>query len=158
MVKAEHLAASQNELGENPVWNDLEKALFWVDICGRGFFRMALDSATIEAIALDTNVTSLGFRRSEGYIVAAEGQIALLAPEGGRLHYLPSTEVNQETVRYNDGSVGPGGRYWAGTMDRVRGQFQGCFYRVDPDGTRTVIETGIGSSNGIGWSSDHRTI
>ncbi|NET40042.1 MAG: SMP-30/gluconolactonase/LRE family protein [Cyanothece sp. SIO1E1] len=33
---------------------------------------------------------------------------------------------------------------------------QGCLYRYDPDGSLSILETGLTISNGLGWSPDHQ--
>ena len=66
-------------------------------------------------------------------------------------------EADKPEYRFNDGAVGPDGGFWAGTMYEGEGQRQpGSLYRMSPDGSISVMETGLLISNGLGWSPDCR--
>ncbi len=59
----------------------------------------------------------------------------------------------------NDGAVGPDGRFYAGSVNvDVLDAPDGCLYRVDTDGSMSIIETGLVLPNGISFSPDGRTI
>jgi sugar lactone lactonase YvrE len=72
------------------------------------------------------------------------------------LEYIADPEADKPDNRFNDGAVDSAGRFWAGTMDTsADGRPVGALYRLDPDGSVHTMETGIGTSNGIGWSPDN---
>ena len=56
----------------------------------------------------------------------------------------------------NDGKCDRAGRFYAGTMAADESPGKGSFYRLDPDRSVTEIFTGLGISNGLGWSPDDR--
>ena len=58
--------------------------------------------------------------------------------------------------RMNDGACDRAGRFFAGTMARDETPGAGTLYRLDPDHEVTPLITGLGISNGIGWSPDER--
>ncbi|MFE3195800.1 SMP-30/gluconolactonase/LRE family protein [Nocardia sp. NPDC059240] len=60
--------------------------------------------------------------------------------------------------RLNDAKVDPRGRLLAGTMAEEGGVGGSALYRVDPDGTLSMLRTGVTISNGLGWSPDGRTL
>jgi len=63
-------------------------------------------------------------------------------------------------MRFNDGAVDCMGRFWAGSMvdnEEMHKQV-GVLYRLDPDGSVHAMESGLGVSNGIGWSPDNETM
>jgi sugar lactone lactonase YvrE len=65
-------------------------------------------------------------------------------------------------LRMNDGAVDPRGRFWAGSMAwedapvplAADAPPAGALYRLDPDGTVSEQLTGVGISNGLGWSPE----
>jgi sugar lactone lactonase YvrE len=62
-------------------------------------------------------------------------------------------------VRFNDGKCDPAGRFWAGTMALVKGPRPlGRLHRLDADGSMHVMLRDVGTSNGIVWSLDRRTL
>ena len=61
--------------------------------------------------------------------------------------------------RFNDGAVGPGGRFWAGSMqeDLPAGEpATGSLYSLDAAGEVRKKESDLFISNGLGWSPDKR--
>lgn len=86
-------------------------------------------------------------------MAALRDGIALLS-EDGELRLISDVEADRPTHRFNDGKCDAAGRFWAGTMrfDDVRGS--ATLYRVDPDHSVTPMVTGVGLSNGLGWSVD----
>ena len=61
-------------------------------------------------------------------------------------------EVDDTESRMNDAKCDPAGRLFTGTM--THDHRRSALYRVDPDGTVTTVFTGLGISNGLGWSPD----
>lgn len=72
-----------------------------------------------------------------------------------KLEFIADPEADKPEARFNDGAVDRQGRFWAGTISEG---FANSLYRLDPDGTVQKMETGIGISNGIGWSPDNKTM
>jgi sugar lactone lactonase YvrE len=73
---------------------------------------------------------------------------------------LADPEADRPEMRFNDGAVGPGGRFWAGTMNVNEDPegTDGVLYRLDPDGSVQRMDDGFSLSNGLGWSPDRRTL
>ena len=71
------------------------------------------------------------------------------------IEILVNPELGRLNARFNDGKVDPRGRFWAGTLGEDN---QSCLYKLDPDGSVQIMETGIQISNGLGWSPDLKTM
>jgi sugar lactone lactonase YvrE len=54
----------------------------------------------------------------------------------------------------NDGICDPQGRFWAGTMAYAETPGAGRLYRLELDGSCTLVLDGLTISNGMGWSPD----
>lgn len=147
-------------LGEGAVWNSAVQRLQWIDITGQRVF--TYDPATGENRACDVGqmVGTVVPRRSGGLMLAVHEGIAALDPTSGRMDLWPRPpEHDPAVVRFNDGKCDPSGRFWAGTMALVKGPRPlGRLYRLDPDGAMHVMLTDVGTSNGVAWSIDRRTL
>lgn len=155
MTTVEHLLAVQNKLGEGPLWHPDERRFYWVDIDNHCFHRYDPTGDDVETFTVGLPVGTLAFREQGGLILATRDGFAFWDEASGRLDFIVDPEADKPDCRFNDGAVDPGGRFWAGTMGREN---TSKLYRLDPDRSLHVMETGIHTSNGLGWSPDRRTM
>jgi sugar lactone lactonase YvrE len=155
--KAEHWLGVQNRLGEGPRWNVEEGRLYWVDIEAGCYYTYDPVKGEAERFEVGVTVGALAFRERGGLVMATGAGFAMWDPEGEMLTPVADPEAGKEGARFNDGGVDPQGRFWAGTLTED-GKATSSLYRLDPDGSVHVMETGIGIANGIGWSPDGRTM
>jgi sugar lactone lactonase YvrE len=155
MSAVEHVLAVQNKLGEGPIWDAEAQVLYWVDIEPGRFHR--LDPATGEHEVFDVGLPlgALALRASGGLVMATRDGFAFWDPETGALRFIADPEADRPGARFNDGAVDRQGRFWAGTLGQGPNS---SLYRLDPDGSVHTMETGVTTSNGIGWSPDDRTM
>ncbi len=148
------------DLGEGAIWNRALQRLHWIDINGHRVF--TYDPATGENRGCDVGqkVGTIVPRARGGLILALHEGFARLDPETGGIALLPRPpEHDPAVVRFNDGKCDPSGRFWAGTMALVKGPKPlGRLYRLDADGSMRVMLQDVGTSNGIAWSLDRRTL
>ena len=143
-----------NDLGEGPLWDPRENALYWLDINKAKIQRRAA-SGEIKVFQMPFKVTALGLRQSGGFIAATERGFHFWDGKGTKLKFIAHPEDGKAGARFNDGKVDRGGRFWAGTMDPRSAT--SALYRLDPDRTVTPMEKGIIISNGLGWDlNNHR--
>jgi sugar lactone lactonase YvrE len=154
----EHVLAVQNTLGEGPLWNGEEQALYWVDIRSNCFYRYEPAAGKLEAFDVGVAVGVLAMRAAGGLVMATKSGFAFWNEQDG-LHVIKDPEAHKPHTRFNDGAVDCRGRFWAGTMcdpEDACAQPEGSLYRLDADQSLHVMETNISVSNGIGWSPDKR--
>jgi sugar lactone lactonase YvrE len=142
------------ELGEGPCWDAGSQSLYWVDIPAARVHRL---SATGVHSSWDVGCRAGAVvpRASGGLVVAAGNAFLSLDPLTGAVAELAVAPGLPDT-RMNDGKCDRAGRFYAGTMAADESPGKGSFYRLDPDLGVTEIYTGIGISNGLGWSPDDR--
>lgn len=73
----------------------------------------------------------------------------------------PLPKENYDVTRFNDGNADPHGRMFHGSMTLPTskdGKKRGQLWRHDPDGKEALIIKEVGTSNGLGWSPDHKTM
>jgi sugar lactone lactonase YvrE len=63
-------------------------------------------------------------------------------------------ERDQPENRFNDGQMGPDGRYWAGTMNEPEELPTGSLYAFRHDGAHDVLDSGYTVANGPAFSPD----
>ncbi|MFA6153748.1 SMP-30/gluconolactonase/LRE family protein [Mesorhizobium sp.] len=146
-----------NKLGEVPVWDVGEQALYWVDIEGCLLQRFHPGSGETRTWRLPERVASLALRVAGGIVLALASGFAFFDPKTGAIERLAAPEADKPSNRFNDGKCDRRGRFWAGTMDDSLKNRTGGLYRLDPDLSCTTMEEGIGISNSLAWSPDDRT-
>jgi sugar lactone lactonase YvrE len=142
-------------LGEGPCWDAAEATLYWIDVpVGRVH---ALDAAG-QHRSWDAGqpVGAVALRASGGLVLAAADGFHTLDTGTGAVAPLAGVDHGRPGVRMNDGSCDRAGRFYAGSMAADESPGQGALYRLDPDHNLTRLMSGIGISNGIGWSPDDR--
>ena len=158
MITAEPLLSVRNRLGEGPLWHPSEQALYWVDIFAGAYSRYDPAAMDIERIEIGLPLGVLRLRKRGGMVAATRDGFQFWDPAERKLTPIASPEAGKAGARFNDGMIDPQGRFWAGTMTEPEGGFESALYRLDPDLSVHRIETGVGTSNGIGWSPDGRTM
>lgn len=151
-----HLLPVQNQLGEGPVWNVEEQTLYWVDIEGQAYHRYTPASGAHQRIEVGVMLGVLRFRAAGGLVMATSNGIQFWDSADQQLTPLANPEKDKPNARFNDGAIDPQGRFWAGTM--APGAPSSSLYRLDADHTVHRMDTGIGTSNGIAWSLDGKTL
>lgn len=157
MSHLQHLISSQNKLGEGPLWHPEEQALYWVDIEQQRVERYQPAVGLRTSAHFSHPVTALGIRRSGGFIAATDKGFGFWDGRTSELILFNDPEADKPENRFNDGAVGPGGRFWAGTMrpgPQDHTTAPGALYRLDPDDTSHLIQPEVILSNGLGWSPD----
>jgi len=143
-----------SELGEGPCWNQADNSLYWLDIPAGRVHR--LDGAGAHSCwDVGMPAGAVVARAGGGLVVAAGNGFLALDPATGAVTPLASAPGEPDT-RMNDGACDRAGRFYAGTMANDESPGKGSLYRLDPDHRVTELFTGLGISNGIGWSPDDR--
>jgi D-xylonolactonase len=139
--------------GEGPLWHPQERRLYWVDIPQGRMFRY--DPATGQ------HEQCYQGRPIGGFTIQADGALLLFMDRGtvkiwreGQLTTLIEEIPDERETRFNDVIADPAGRVFCGTMrtlDRL-----GRLYRLDLDGTLTLVLDDITCSNGMGFTLDRK--
>lgn len=140
------------ELGEGALWDARHGKLLWVDITRGHLHRFDPKTKTNETFGVGIPV---------GAVVPEEGGDVVLAVKNGFARYdtlsrtlamLTTVEHENPSIRFNDGKCDPEGRFWAGTLAEDGTENAGKLFCLE--GNLSVSEklSGLGISNGIGWS------
>jgi sugar lactone lactonase YvrE len=167
MARIELLHEAGNMLGEGPIWHPEENALYWCDNLKSSVWRYEPGSGDIREWDMPEEVGSLVFRANRalgaqhdwGICAAMKSGFAFvqLEPEVA-IHYIADPEPEHPNNRLNDGKCDRLGRYWCGSMDPNLSEATASLFRLDPDGSCHVMDTGFIVANGMAWSPDDRTM
>jgi sugar lactone lactonase YvrE len=154
-MEPELIADYQCITGEGPLWHSDEQRLYWVDIPQGRLFRY--DPATHKHEQCHEG-EAVG-----GFTIQADGSLLLFLARGaikvwrdGELERVIDEIAEERESRFNDVIADPAGRVFCGTMPS--GDVLGRLYRLDPDGTLTVLLPEVGCSNGMGFTPDRKAM
>lgn len=146
------IVASRDKLGEVPVWDVTEQALYWVDIEGKRLRRLDHATGTVKEWSFPERIGSFALREKGGMVCAFESGFAFFDPVSGAVDWIARPEAHLPGNRFNDGKCDRAGRFWAGTMDDRLASHTGALYRLDPDLIVSRMDEAIGISNSLAWS------
>ena len=142
-------------IGEGPVWDVAEQALYFIDILGRKVLRF--DPATGETQDWDVPdvIGSMAIRANGGAVVALATGVHTLDFKSGVCAMLATSADLNEMVQLADGKVDRRGRFIVGSSDRGMEQARGKLYVMEGDPTLREIDNDIIIANGPCWSPNN---
>ena len=180
------VSAGASELGESPVWDAASAALLWVDIAGRKLhclhaasgeqrdWPLPEEPGCIGLVADDASTNESGpspdllptWPRS--VVVALRSGFHRFEFEHATLGRLSEPLFDTSRYRFNDGTVDPRGRFWAGSLFEPKGEASAGLYCLERGGARAVTgpgasrrpwrDWGVTTSNGLAVSPDGRIL
>ena len=158
-MEAEIITNYRCQIGEGPLWNRMENALYWVDIPGGRVLRY--DPVT------ETGRVCYEGEQVHGLTVQEDGTLLLFIERGsvanlrdGELTIVIEKIPDFIGYGFNDMIADPIGRvYWGSIPEDIFSGKQECgLYRIELDGSATLVADGIGVSNGLGFSPDYKNL
>ena len=146
-----------DRLGECPVWNRVERALYWIDALAPALHRLDA-SGRHSRLPLAQAIGSFAFRRHGGLVGAFKSGFATIDLTSGHCVPIVDPEPDRPSNALNDGKCDRRGRYWCGSRAGDLVSPVGALFRLDPDRRCRKMDEGFAVSNGIAWSPDDRTM
>ncbi len=144
-----------SRLGEGLVWDTEDQLLWWVDISGGIIHSLDAGDNTLKNYDFGEQVGCIGRRQQGGLVVAAQSGFWFFDPETGKKTPIHDPEAHLPENRFNDGTIDPAGRLWAGTMkDGGTPAPQGSFYLLDTDLSVSKWDKPFYTTNGLAFSPD----
>jgi sugar lactone lactonase YvrE len=152
--------SDQAQLGEGVRWDAGRDELLHLDIIAGRIFREHVTSdgglTRVATYSVPGTVGAIApIEGDDGWILAAGRGFVYLRPDGSSQRI---ADVAPEGTRMNDAACDPSGRFWAGTLADDHHPGGGALYRLDRDGRTELMLDGLTISNGLGWSSDGKTM
>lgn len=145
------------KLSEGPIWDKTSGLLYFVSIKADTVFALDPKTQRVTSFATDGPVGCAAVR--DGRLLTAE-KSGIYETELSTLKKRFIAHTFSDTVyRYNDGKLDPRGRFFVGTIgDTARMEGKCALYRIDGENDFKLMVDGLTVSNGMGWSSDGRTM
>ena len=150
-MRAERVTDPVAYHGEGPVWSTRWGGLRWVDMFAGDVLFLGPDGA-VERRHVGAIAAALRPRTRGGAVIGVERGFALEEPDG-RLTTLDEIWADPG-VRMNEGGCDPDGRFYCGSMAYEKTPGAAALYRLDQDGSTSVVFDGVTISNGLEWSPD----
>jgi sugar lactone lactonase YvrE len=160
MIKPQPLVRSQNRLGETPIWDPDDQALYWVDWGGLPTCRYHPSTGEFKTFPVDLPVTALARRVACGWIAIAQHGLYEWDPCVNIYTAFAGLSVpDNPDYWYNDAAIDRQGRLLVGTFNS-KDPFapEGSLYRLEPGESLVELDRGYATANGIGISPDGGTL
>jgi sugar lactone lactonase YvrE len=144
-------------LGEGPVWDAKRKTINWVDILNGEIHEFYPSQSLHRKIDVKDMVGSVALCTDGNFIAALKTGLAFINRDSGEIEMLHHPEAHLPGNRFNDGKCDPAGRFWVGSMGLLEETGVGNLYMIDNDLSHLKKIEGVSISNGMAWSSDHKT-
>jgi sugar lactone lactonase YvrE len=152
------LLQRSDRLGECPLWDERERALYWVDIRAPALHRCEPGRRAVETWPLPETVGSIALRAPGGFVLALQSGIYRVDRPGDPPALIVEPEPERPSNRLNDGRCDPAGRFWVGSMNELSRDPLGRLFRIGPDGRCTRALDDILIPNSLAWSPDGCTM
>jgi L-arabinonolactonase len=156
-ITIERISGVKNQLGEGPVWDTTEKALYWIDGQAPAIYRLDSNTNEIKSWKLPKPIGSFALRQKGGAICAMSDGFYFFDFGSGNAAPVANALVAKPGTNFNDGKTDARGRFIAGTMDAKFANPIGSIFSLDTSLKCNVLEPAIGCTNGPCFSPDNRT-
>ena len=145
------------ELGEGPLWQARENALWFVDIKKKRIHRFAHAGGVQQSFNAPEQPGFLAPLPDGKFIAGLKTGLHTFDPLSGSLTFRRAVEPDQPGNRLNDGAVDSKGQLWFGSMDDGENARTGRLYRLGARGVQAMDE-GYCITNGPAFSPDGKTL
>ena len=157
-MRIERLGDSIDMLGEGPLWDVAEQALYWVDSRSCIIHRLDWASGERRDWTVPAMIGSMALREGGGAVLALQTGIHLFDFETGEATPVADPEADEPRTRFNDGKTDRQGRFLTGTMaTRIGEEALGSIYRLDTDLSLHRLKGDVIVANGPCFSPDGET-
>ena len=144
-------------LGESPVWDGGQEALYWVDVRGNTLNCHDSNSGANSVLPTAASVHAIALTQSRRLLATLDETVAYLDPASGAFEPLARLVAGADD-NLNDAQCDRAGRLWVGAKARDWVKPIGGLWRVDADGSSHQQDAGMQLANGMGWSPDNRSM
>lgn len=144
-------------VGESPIWDVVEQALYYIDILEHKVLRWHPASGDHREWTVPDMIGSMALRESGGAIVALVDGIHSLDFATGEVAPLALLDPPDPAIQLADGKVDRMGRFVFGTSHRKAAEPAGGLFSL-AGGKITRLDSGITLGNGPCWSPDDKTL
>jgi len=156
-MQISRLDLPRRSVGEGPVWDVAEQAMYYIDILEKKVLRWHPENGAQTEWAVPEMIGSMALRRDGGAIVALVDGIHALDFDTGEVTPLALMEPADPLIQLADGKVDRAGRFVFGTSHRKAAEPLGGLYSLDR-GKLSQLDSGLTLGNGPCWAPDNSTL
>lgn len=145
-------------VGEGPVWDVAEQALYYIDILEKKVLRWDPSSGEFRSWDVPDIIGSMALREDGGAIVALGDGIHVLNFYSGETAPLALLDPANPEIQLADGKVDRAGRFVFGTSHRKASEPLGGLFSIGPDHAISQLDAKLILGNGPCWSPDNATL
>ena len=145
------------QVGEGPVWDEGEQALYYIDILAKKVFRWHPASGEHKSWDVPDIIGSMALREGGGAVVALGNGVHTLDFESGAVEPLALLDPPDPELQLADGKVDRAGRFVFGTSHRTMKEPRGGLWSLGADHRLTQFDGDVFLGNGPCWSPNSRT-
>lgn len=145
-------------VGEGPVWDEAEQALYYIDILEKRVFRWDPASGEQRSWDVPAMIGSMALREGGGAVVALPDGIHALDFGSGAVTPLALFSPPDPRIQLADGKVDRAGRFVFGTSHRQAREPVGGLFSLGTGGAIRQLDSGLILGNGPCFSPDNRTL
>lgn len=157
-LEAEHLARVGATLGEGPVWDERDGALWFVDIKAPRVHRFDPATGQVDAWTAPAEIGWVLPTEGGEFLAGLATGLHRFSPERGHFDLHAPVEPHLPGNRLNDAAVDPTGRVWFGSMDNAETDATGRLYTVHGNDVRDSGVEPVVITNGPAIAPDGRTL
>ena len=148
----------KSKLGEGAFWNHRTQEFYWVDIIGKSLHIYNPKTKTNKSFPTPSSIGTVVPKNSSEAVIALADGVYIMNTESGNISLLSDIENDKTQNRFNDGKCDPSGRLWVGSMAFNQEKYSGSLYMIDESGKTELKIDSVTVSNGIVWTSNHKTM
>ena len=148
----------RRSVGEGPVWDVAEHALYYIDILEKKVFRWDPASGDHRSWDVPDIIGSMALREEGGAIVALGDGIHMLDFDSGETTPLALLDPANPEIQLADGKVDRAGRFVFGTSHRKATDPLGGLFSLGSDRAISQLDDTLVLGNGPCWSPDNATL
>src|SRR6185503_12852003 len=157
-MKITRLPLARCSVGEGPVWDEAEQALYYIDILEKRVFRWDPANGDHRSWGVPEMIGSMALRAGGGAIVALPDGIHALDFDSGKLTPFALFDPPDPAVQLADGKTDRAGRFVFGTSHRQAKEPIGGLWSLGAGGRIRPLDDGMILGNGPCFSPDDRTL
>ena len=151
----EHIYTSQDQIGESPIWNITQQALYWVDAEGFSVHKFAPESGDYHHYNTPMTLTAIALGASGSWLSATKKGVYHWNGEFSEYRFLGDPVADKPAIRLNDAVVDRQGRLWMGTLNEEKLEAaDGELFCMTWPLSIDVMADHFSVANGITWSPD----
>lgn len=144
-------------LGEGPLWDPKRKVICWIDILQGEIHEYSPKQKAFKTIQVHQMIGSVALCTDGNFLAALQNGFGFIDRLSGEVRMTSDPESHLPNNRFNEGKCDPAGRFFAGTMCLSEDLGAGTLYALEKNLSVTTKIKGVTISNGMAWSSDHKT-